>query len=585
MVSPLAPKSRFISRLALFSLITLLTVQTGLAQTGAGDEAPDGAAATSQAQDEEQRGTVRRLLSIRQAMEIRRASVRELLKQLETADESQQPGIRQQIAEQREVVRNLTGSFENIASNGAVLREVMEDGDQPLDWNQELSQIVQPLITSLKDATKKPRRIAELRATIDIYQRQLEVARRATESVTGLEQQTLPPEVAAGLEVVAVSWRARRQDIERSLADARIELRNLESQDQGIFRAIGSAFREFLLGSGLTLSLALMLGLAVWFVMNRLQRLIRKWRRSVDQEGYAAKLRVLLYSYNLLTVVVVTLVVLSVFSARGDFLLLSLAIFGLAMMLIGIWRFLPRYVEEARLLLNLGATREGERLIYGGVPFRLASLNLYSELKNPDLEGVIRLPLSELAQLTSRPSTTEPWFPSRCGEYLLLPDGNFAQVLRQTVEQVQLKVFGSTVTMASADFLRAGARNLSRDGFGIAVSFGIDYEYQTIALDRVPERLRGGLEQVFADAGLNGDLKDLVVDFKAASASSLDYLIYATFDGRSAESYFKIGRLIQQACVDTCNQEGWVIPFTQVTLHAADSNVTKAPPAVNQPAI
>jgi hypothetical protein len=41
--------------------------------------------------------------------------------------------------------------------------------------------------------------------------------------------------------------------------------------------------------------------------------------------------------------------------------------------------------------------------------------------------------------------------------------------------------------------------------------------------------------------------------------------------GNSAASYFAIGRLIQQTCVDICNQENWVIPFTQVTVHQAET--------------
>jgi hypothetical protein len=66
----------------------------------------------------------------------------------------------------------------------------------------------------------------------------------------------------------------------------------------------------------------------------------------------------------------------------------------------------------------------------------------------------------------------------------------------------------------------------------------------------------------------------LLVEFKAANASSLDYLVYASMDGNSAASYFAIGRLIQKTCVDICNQEGWVIPFTQVTIHQAEAAAT-----------
>ena len=569
-------RNKFLVHLLPTLLAALLVASPGHAQTDSASA--DQGDAAAQGDESAQDQAVRRLLAIRQALESRRARIRELLERLETADEADQPGIRQQIAENQEIVRDLTASFENIAASGAVLRDSDDATEQPLDWNEELSQIVRPLVTSLKDATEKPRRIAELRAAIDIYERQLEVARKASASIAQFDRQSVPPEVAESLDAVANSWRERSQDIERSLENARIELRSLEIQDIEILESIGRALSEFLLGSGLTLVLALIVGLIVWFALRALQRLVRKWRRSADSTGYAAKIRLLLYSYNLLTGVLVTLAVLTVFYARGDFLLLSLAIIALAMLVLGVWRFLPRYIEEARLLLNLGAAREGERVIYDGLPFRIVSLNLYSELRNPELDGIVRLPLSTLAQLTSRPRIDEPWFPSRAGDYLLLPDGNFAQVLAQTVETVRLKVLGSIVHYASAEFLHLGARNLSREGYGVVIGFGIDYQHQKIALDRVPELLHAGIEEAFERAGFGNDLKDLVVDFKEAAASSLDYLIYATLEGNKASSYFKITRLIQQACVDICNREGWIIPFAQLTVHPAD-----APPSEGSP--
>jgi hypothetical protein len=256
---------------------------------------------------------------------------------------------------------------------------------------------------------------------------------------------------------------------------------------------------------------------------------------------------------------------------RGDLLLLSLTIIALVMLALGAWRFLPGYILEARLLLNVGAAREGERVIYNGLPFRVASLNLYSELRNPELEGSIRLPLSALAQLTSRPRADEKWFPCSSGDYLLLPDGSFAQVLQQTVETVRLSVVGSMLQYSSADFLQLDVRNLSRQGFGVAEVFGIDYQHQKISLDQVPERFRSSLNAAFESAGLGDDLKDLLVDFKEAGTNSLDYIIYATMHGSCAGSYFKISRLIQQTCVDVCNHEGWGIPFTQVTIHQAET--------------
>jgi small-conductance mechanosensitive channel len=137
---------------------------------------------------------------------------------------------------------------------------------------------------------------------------------------------------------------------------------------------------------------------------------------------------------------------------------------------------------------------------------------------------------------------------------------------------------GSIVQVASDEFLRQNARNLTAEGFGVAVTFGIDYQHQPIALQEVPQRLHDGITEAFAAAEFGDDLQDLLVEFKAASASSLDYLIFASMDGNRAASYFAIGRLIQQSCVDICNREGWVIPFSQVTIHQAQERPLAAAP-------
>jgi hypothetical protein len=61
----------------------------------------------------------------------------------------------------------------------------------------------------------------------------------------------------------------------------------------------------------------------------------------------------------------------------------------------------------------------------------------------------------------------------------------------------------------------------------------------------------------------------LKIEFAAASSSSLDYEILADFGGEVASRYRYLGRLLQRLAVDSCNRHGWVIPFTQLTLHQA----------------
>ena len=545
------------------SALSVALAQTSTAETDASAEVNQ----NRETFDAQRALTIRKLQTIKTVLEDRRERVRNLLEQLNTADELDRERIRTQIAELQQIIRELTDSFERTALDGVNLHGLEETEQEKFDWRRELALIARPVLDGLKNATEKPRRIAELRASISLHQQQLETTKKALENLSRLEQYDKPPEVAEAIAEVAASWLRRNDEIKNALGASQNELRFLETEESRIFEAMGNAVYEFILGRGLTLVLALTTGIVLWYLMRALRRLVRSRQRPATIKGHAANIRLLAYGYHLLTIVLVALAVLSVFYIRGDVLLLSLAIIALVMLALGVWRFLPGYVREARLLLNAGAVREGERVIYNGLPFRIDSLNLYSELRNPELEGSIRLPLSVLSQLVSRPLTDEDWFPCRSGDYLLLPDGAFAQVLQQTVELVRLKVVGSVVQFASADFLQLNVQNLSREGFAVIVNFGIDYRHQEISLDQVPDRFRSGLMDAFRDASLEDDLKGLVVDFSTAATNSLDYLIYATLDGRCAASYFSITRMIRQTCVKICNQEGWTIPFTQVTIH------------------
>ncbi len=563
-----------IIRLVALILAAILLQSTAFAQSEDNSSAAVSSTEASQVQELQRAASVRKLLAIKQSLNDKRERLRSLIEQLQNADQIEKENIQKQIAGLRETVEQLTRSFEIIAASGARLNQQADADREPLNWRDELMQIARPLLTSLQEATEKPRRIESLRREIQLLEQQLEVAQNAAESIARFDREVVPELVAVGLDEVAASWNERSKDIQHALEITREELSNLERQDLNLFETIGRAIRDFILGRGLTLLIAILTGGLLWYAMRALREQVSKRRVKSGNRDYAARLRLLLYGYHLLTILLVAMAVLTVFYARGDLLLLSLAIITLIVLALGAWRFLPQYIHEGRLLLNMGAAREGERVVYNGLPFRITSLNLFSRLHNPELEGSIRLPLSSIGELISRPAGNDAWFPCRVGEYLLLADGAFAQVLEQTVERVRLKVVGSIVDYPSAEFMQLNVRNLSREGFGVVVTFGIDYQHQSICLDQVPQKFREGLQSAFSQSDYGEDLKNLVVEFNSAAASSLDYLIYATMEGNSAASYYAISRLIQQTCVDICNQEGWGIPFTQVTIHQADGGLS-----------
>ena len=57
------------------------------------------------------------------------------------------------------------------------------------------------------------------------------------------------------------------------------------------------------------------------------------------------------------------------------------------------------------------------------------------------------------------------------------------------------------------------------------------------------------------------------VEFKMASASSLDFRLLALFKGAAAEHHARIQRWLQRAALECANRYNWEIPFQQIKIH------------------
>jgi len=277
--------------------------------------------------------------------------------------------------------------------------------------------------------------------------------------------------------------------------------------------------------------------------------------------------RVLFYTYRILMMMASTAVFLIVLYVTGDWLLLGLALLILAGIAIGLKKYLPQFLAEAKLLLNLGAVREGEMVTYEGVPWIVKSINIYSHLVNPVLEGgELRMPLGEMSQLISQPiAEDEPWFPSNLHDYILLPDGSFGQVVIQTPEFVQVKSREMIRTFLVSDYLNLGIKNLSMGTFACVGNFGISLEHQEICLDLVPNAFERSIGLFIDQNGLQLLLEELSVEMSSIQSGSIQYFLYVRMKSPAAEYYWKILRIMQQACVATCNSEGWKVENPDMT--------------------
>jgi small-conductance mechanosensitive channel len=518
-----------------------------------------------------------RLNNLERTITERQKQLRDLQRKLRnTKDELERSALTEQIQENEKALRASRSSFESIATGGVDLASFADVPNEKFDWRGELLEILKPLFQGLKDFTETPRMLERLRSSINFYEQQLEEIEAALERIDQLERKALDKATNRRVDAIREDWEQRRNDAQRDLEVAQVQLQNLQERQGSFWQNAGDALQEFVTGRGLNLLLAMGAAILVWLGMQALLRLLMQ-RENLDEARIRSQSsRILIYVYRLLTVLAALISFLAVLYVTGDWLLLGLALLVLAGTAIGLKNYLSRFLAEARLILNLGAVREGERVVYQGIPWRVRSINVYSQLVNPAIQGgPLRLPLSEMAGLISRPySDAEVWFPSRVDDYVLLSDGTFGQVVAQTPEVVQLLALGSVRTFSTSAYLGLSPRNLSSGQFGVSQTFGVDYALQAICLTEIPAALKAAIEAEFAKSELAPQVEDVLVDFSAAGASSLDYLVYVTMNSAAASSYWKVGRMAQQACVRACSERGWGIPFPQLTVHMAEAAAT-----------
>ncbi len=518
--------------------------------------------------------TRQQLQELQQSLSTNRARMELLRQELQQAaaadDDEQRELIEAQLEQLDAQRRSLRATFENIALGGVDLGIFSDLPDQEdFNWQDELLSIMRPLFSEMRQLTERPRAIERLRRDRALLTQQINVVNVALNNLEAIPTADLDETALNRLRDLEHQWRERQTDLMRQQGIIQLQLDNLLERDETVYDQANRAVREFFVGRGLTLLLAVAaLGLTVLILHGGLNALLRyRERKSIPRRGF--KTRVLLLTYRLFATLLAILVFMMVLYAAGDLVLFALALVVLIALLLSFRTYLPRYMAEAKLFLNAGQVREQERLIYNGVPWQVSTIGLYTRLVNPELDnGVLRLPMSEVAGLISRPvPNDEPWFPCRPDEYVLLSDETFGLVERQTPELVQLKVKGNSVFYPTAEFLAAKPRNLSRNSFLVIVTFGIDYQHQRIALDEVPDIFNQAVRQALAASPAAEELEDVLVEFSEAADSSLDYLIIATLNGAAAQYYFKLGRIVRAACVAVCNEHDWVIPFNQLTVH------------------
>jgi len=493
---------------------------------------------------------------------------RELGNRIAVANEQDKNDLRREASELTTDITQLRATLETIATGG-VDRKLFESKtkEEKKDWREDVSLIAQPVLDSLKEITEKPRRIKELNELIELKNKEIEIS---ADALNNLELTAVTDDAQAlhgSLLNLTSKWQKRLSDAEAAIAVAQIQLKGLEG-DQPLSETIYAALVKFAKGRGLTILMAIAAAWFVWFCVRLLLKTYQHTLLDKRQKNSRTRYRVAKYSIQATTFSLILIAIFIVFYERHDVLLLGLLILLIVGFVLNAKQLLPKYVKEARLLLNLGAMREGERVIYNGLPFRVDSINMYTIFQNPELNGTFRVPLAELTKVTSRAITNDSWFPTSAGDIIFLGDDNLLEVLTQNPDTVELKKRGGELlTIPTAQFYTMSMTNLTRLGtFGVTGSFGVDYNHQQISVNTIPNQLNEAIHSAITNCDLGSALVEVRVELAEAANSSINYWIFVTMDSQAAFSYFRVQRIIQSACIETCGRNGWTIPFPHIAL-------------------
>lgn len=487
----------------------------------------------------------------------------------ETVSASEKDSINAQLASLGAELTEVNVNFEQIATDLHSASE-LQGAEQKFNIRDDLASLVEPIVQEMKHLTAPIREKNRFRDEIASSELQMLNALAATENLKILLSFEADKKLSEELSNLNRKWERRYQQAKsrNRLAQAQLDMLEAEEASKTFLQSSKDYMREFFQQRGLYLLLGLASFLGILLISRLLYKYVIRYIPGMKGNDRSFRQRLIELIYRSLTISLSIMAPMMVFYAFGDWLLFSLGLLILIGLAWGLKYTVPKMWHQALMLLNIGAVREGERVLINGLPWRVKSLNVYSELDNP-LSGLrIRVPIESLVNEVSRPiAKGEPWFPCKKSDWVILSDGVRGKVIGISQEMVELvERGGARVNYPMQDFLSARPRNLSTS-FRLKEIIGISYDLQKESTGEVLEKLQAYIEEQVSAEGYDDSLLNLRVEFEMANASSLDILVIADFKGDIADIYNRMRRNIRRWCVDACTKYEWEIPFNQLTVH------------------
>jgi len=511
------------------------------------------------------------LSALQDSLRERERQQEELHARLQAAgDDLQRASIRRELEETIKEVNDLRSQFRRIALSTDVGVFETQEEEEEFDWQQEAIKFVRPILAMLENLTAETRELAELQDRLEYQSRRRDAAKGAIENLDRLLEGDMEGDLRERLIREREVWRGRLRDAQNQITAVQNSLdQRMAEREDPVGRARGAA-TNFIRTTGRNLTFGVLAFLAAYLGMRGIYKAIR-FLKPARNKGRSFSTRLFTLIWTLLGVFFGIGAMLTVFNITGDLFLLSLTVVFLVGTAWAAMKALPQFVELIRMMLNMGAVKEDQRLIFDGIPWKVESISFATQLVNPLLDGgEMLLPTRMLVGRHSRfPGEKEEWFPSRSGDWVVLSDGTHGRIAYQNPSAVQvISPGGDQKIYPVQQYIELSPAVLS-SGFRRTIVFGIDYGHQAEVVSGIPkamtERLRERLGKRLGDS-----LMEVTVLFSVAADSSLNFEVFVDCGGEAARHWLVIPAWTQSALVELCQERGWKIPFPQLQVHTKD---------------
>jgi small-conductance mechanosensitive channel len=464
--------------------------------------------------------------------------------------------------------QNLFNEYIQAKTGEVVVKNI--ESKEDVSFGRQVEEILMPGLQSLKELSQRPRRIQFLKNKITREEEYLESWEKVQEKYTKDEDKKRV------YKIVKPYIDKNIKEVSDQLDEHRFQLFQLENQKGSLIGNVSTMVFNFFKTKGKNLLIALFVAfLFLWslsFVKRQIVKSIQVYlqRRNmyVKHQWVLRPTRVILGFLVLCFSLFAAIVTLY---ALNDWILVTIIL----LFLVGIaWsskHALAQIFEQAKILLNFGAIREGERVEFNGIGWKVKKLGIYSTFENPWLSNAsIRVNAKKFQEMVSRPvNENEPWFPTEKGDWVELDDSVFGKVIYQSPQYVIIKqIGGHEKTYPTSTFLSLNPVNLSHD-FGVEIIFGVDYSHQKELTNTLLSNFRANFkDKLDHELGENTNkIKNIDISIHAANTSSLDLRIFLHCEGEMAPYKQLVERESSKVAIEICNEFKYIIPFNQLTVH------------------